>query len=405
MTRWAFLCCFVVTIPWGHLRAGPTDDRPKPNLFEVSLADGTTTNGGLMEVGDKWSIRLDGAALQPIRGDELISLSRARARLPAFPRGEQVILANGDRLAGTVVRLAGEHLVFFPQITPEHELSIPLSAIAIIWMAPAGDVDGPRQLTPHSRSKDFVYLRNGDVLEGIVSDLDRSTRLRVEVAKKDVAVEFDNVAAIAFNSELLKTLRPRDPYARLVLADGSRLSLVSARSNGVTLQGATLFGATVTLPVQEITALKLFQSRAIYLSDLKPSGYESRPYLNARWPFVADGAIGGGDLRLSGSTYDKGLSMHSASRLTYSLGGGFRRFEALVGLDDGNPSVASVCLAVRLDGKAQDLGPCQKLTSKISSQWIRLNTSGAKELTLEADFGHYFDVQGRVNWVDARLIK
>src|SRR5262249_47929596 len=122
--------------------------------------------------------------------------------------------------------------------------------------------------------------------------------------------------------------------------------------DGQTLTGKTLFGAAVSIPAKDLVALYVFQGRAVYLSDLKPRRYEHTPYLDVAWPYVADGSVAGRMLRVGGSVYDKGLGLHSASRLTYDLAGGYRRFEALVGLDDRSGRGGSARVQVLLDGKA-----------------------------------------------------
>ncbi len=96
--------------------------------------------------------------------------------------------------------------------------------------------------------------------------------------------------------------------------------------------------------------------------------------------------------------------MHSASRLTYKLGGTYRYFETLVGLDDdsGAGGIASIQLFV--DGKPRLPAELQ-ITSEADPRFIREDVRNAKELTLVVGFGRYADVRSRVNWADARLIK
>src|SRR5262249_35355962 len=180
-----------------------------------------------------------------------------------------------------------------------------------------------------------------------------------------VRIEFRKVAALALSTELIRTGRPRGAYGRLVLANGGRLSLASAGGDAERVRGKTLFGADVEIPVERVVALDVQQGRAVYLSDLKPRDYEFTPYLGSvRWPYVRDGSVQGSDLQLGGSTYDKGLGLHSASRLTYDLAGGYRRFEAVVGIDDRAGRRGSVRVRVLVDGKPQDPGGARELTSR-----------------------------------------
>src|SRR5262249_38993019 len=157
-------------------------------------------------------------------------------------------------------------------------------------------------------------------------------------------------------------------YARLVLTNGARLSLSAATLERHTLHGTTLFGARVEIPLDQLLALDILQGKAVYLSDLKPKAYRHTPFLNVSWPYVVDGSVAGRDMRLAGSTYDRGLGMHSQSEITYALPGAYRRFEALVGLDEETGRQGSVRVKVLVDGKPRDFGWDKELTARDGPQ-------------------------------------
>src|SRR5262249_43111537 len=164
----------------------------------------------------------------------------------------------------------------------------------------------------------------------------------------------------------------------------------------------TVFGARLRVSLREVAALDLYQGRAVYLSDLKPSKYAYRPYLDATWPHTLDGNVAEHDLRLGGSTYDKGVGLHSHSRLSYRLSGAYRRFEALVGLDERDGRAGRVRIRVLADGEAL---VDRERTLRDGPLPISISVEGVRELTLEVDFGRDADVQDVVDWVDARLVK
>jgi hypothetical protein len=388
----------------------PAADKSEPSPFVLTLADGTTATGPLVDVSAGWSVRLGGTTPRQVDGADVIALRRAQPARPPWPQGEQVVFANGDRLPAKVVKLAGERLRIRARFGAEVELVVPLSALSVIWITAPDHEDHPdrllRRVAAGRRQKDTVLLRNGDLLEGLLTGLDGETGLRIDVNKKAVTVALDKVAAIALNTELVRSLRPRGVYARLVLANGCRLSLASARTADGALVGKTLFGIEARVPLEQVIALDLCQGRTVYLSDLKPARYEFTSYTGGlRFPIVADGSVGGHDLRLGGQTYEKGLGMHSASRLTYDLKGGYRRFEAVVGLDDQEGLDGSVRVQVLVDGKPRDLGWDHELTHRNGPKAIRVNVEGAGELTLVVDFGRHADIGDHVDWADARLIK
>jgi hypothetical protein len=152
-------------------------------------------------------------------------------------------------------------------------------------------------------------------------------------------------------------------------------------------------------------ALDVYQGKAVYLSDLGVSKYEFRPYLDTAWPLALDANVAGHDLRLGGSSYDKGLGLHSHARATYRLAGGYRRFEALVGLDDRDGAGGRVRVRVLADSKPLELGAGEELAGRGRPLAVSVPVAGVRELTLEVEFGQDGDVQDVVNWADARLVR
>jgi hypothetical protein len=391
--------------------------QPAPPQFEANTASGARLVGAVEALAPDWSVRLRArskAAL--VKGADLVSLRRKGSPLPAFPASSQVVLANGDRVplhARPELRLADERLHFRPRspLGPAGlELKPPLQAVALVWLAPPPDAEVPaltlRRLLTGRRPHDLVLLRDGDEVRGALQALGPDG-CRVLAGRRRVDLPLARVAVIALKSTGRKVDRPAGPHGHLVLTDGCRLALASAHVEGEreALAGKTLFGAAVEVPLARVAALDVRQGAAVYLSDLEPKEHAHQPYLSLSWPLVRDGAVDGGDLRLGGATYDKGLGMHSASRVTYALGGAYRRFEADVGLDERAGKRGRVRVEVLVDGKARDLGGRGELTAADGALRVRLDVHGAQTLTLVVHFGRFGDVQGRVNWCDARLIR
>lgn len=384
---------------------------PKPPVFLLHKADGTRSAGTLTEIGDGWSVALTDKELARVRvgGDNVVSLRRSSPP-PPFPAGPQLLFANGDRLAGKLHTIAREVVAFTPE-AGSAEISAKLSDLAVVWLAaPNGEADPAllrRRLLGEKRKQDTVALRNGDVIEGTLGDLDKDG-LHVEVDGKDTLVERSKVAYVALSTELASNHRPRGPYARLTLADGSRLALTSAKADETTVTGRTLFGANLRLPVAQVAGLDVLQGRAVALSELKPKAFRHTPWSEGlTWPCATDTSVGGHDLRLGGGTYDRGLGMHCKSEVTFALGGAYQRFEALVGLDDHEGREGVVRVRVLVDGKPADLGWDRDLTVRDGAKALSVRVAGAEEITLvvERGRGGWWDQQGHVNWVDARLVK
>jgi hypothetical protein len=194
----------------------------------------------------------------------------------------------------------------------------------------------------------------------------------------------------------------------VVLADASRLAHTNDTVADDLLTGEALFGQKVELPLSAVMALDVMQGKAAYLSDLKPKKVEQTAFLGVEWPWAADRSVHGTALRVftphGESTADKGLGTHPRTVLTYDLGGKFRRFEALVGLEPECGARANVTIQILVDGKKQDIPALASLTAG-NAVSLRVDVRNAKELVLVTDFGVAGDVGADVNWADARLIE
>ncbi len=279
-------------------------EESSPPVFNLHAATGIVAQGSLEQVREDWSISLRGSKAIQVSGSEVIALRPTKRVLPPSPRQAHVLLTNGDRLPGTPLQLSGERVRFSARLGAEQELNLPLSAITLFWFgAPDGAENGqllPHRMAAERRQHDIILLTNGDMVEGTLTAVDSEMIQIDNAAGKEIKIVRGKVTALALSTELARSLRPKGPYGRLVLANGGRLSLLSGRADGQMLVGKTVFGATIQIPVNQIVALDVRQGRADYLSDLKPLRYEHTPYLGVRWPYALDTSVAGNELRVGG---------------------------------------------------------------------------------------------------------
>jgi hypothetical protein len=386
----------------------------------LHTATGAIEPAPLERIGEDGSISLGGMNPRQVALSDAISLRRTALRLPGPPQTEQILSVNGDRLAGRVVQAGQDRLRLAAELDEKakstQEITVPLASLSVIWLIAPEESTAAAEAFRRTaelealtrgrrRRQDLVIMANGDTIEGTLTAIDGKSVQIAASRDRNTTLERGRVAVIALSGELARPTRPRGVYASLRLANGSRLIINSARSDGQVLNAKSLLGATIQLSVDQIAALDWHQGRAIYLSDLKPVRYEHIPYLDVSWPFRNDASVAGNALCLAGSTYDKGIGMHSESRLTYDVSAGYRWFEALVGLDDQTGKEGSVSIQVLVDGRPQDVAENEELTANNTPRSVRVAVTGAKELTLVVKFGRHGDVQDHVDWADARLIK
>lgn len=386
-----------------------------PPLFAASSAAGGRPAAAVVTVSKAFAVTFAPGTVDVPAG-ELVGLRRAGVALPAWPAGPGVILANGDRVAGIVTGGDARVLRFTPGFvakTGADGWAVPVSVLAAVW-ATAVPADAPADVAKYSWAggkTDAVLARSGDVTRGTVEAFTASPAgVRVKpAAGPAVAVPLAAVAAVAFDPALSLARKPKGAFARVVLANGSRISLTAVEIAADVLTGNTAWGGAVRVPLADLVALDVIQGKAVYLSDLTPAEATVDGFNGVAWPWAADRTVRGGPLRLTGpagtDTFDKGVGTHSRTRLTYALDGKYQTFEAVVGLDPTTGRRGAVDAAVLVDGTAVPLPKLLGLTLASGPQAVRVPVAGAKRLTLVVDFGAGGDVQDVVNWAAARVVE
>ncbi|MCE9564648.1 MAG: NPCBM/NEW2 domain-containing protein [Planctomycetes bacterium] len=389
---------------------------PSDASFVIVSANDEPITGKLLQLSTDFT-----ATVVSRNGDvtikDVISLRRVSQAIPPFPTGPQLLTANGDRIVGKIVGGERESFRFAPSaiVAKANPWLVPLSTTTAVWLVDT-PADTPADLsrytwTDGNKNRDVVRFRNGDTTRGViglVSDAEQPAfRFRPETGDaRDIPAT--DVAAIVFNPLLAKARKPKGPFSRVVLTNGSRLTLVNVAISGNTIKAETTFGQKVELPLDSLVALDVIQGKAAYLSDIKPSKAEHAGFLGVAWPWTADRTVRGLPLQLTGdggnSTFDKGLGTHPRTVLTYDLGGKYRRFEALVGLDPESGDRGMAVVRIRIDGKEQTIPGLATLASG-KPVAVRLDVSKAKELIIEVDYGPVGGVRADVNWANARLVE
>jgi hypothetical protein len=187
--------------------------------------------------------------------------------------------------------------------------------------------------------------------------------------------------------------------------DGSRLRVHDLKLGTLDrLECRTLSGVALELPLLAVDSVRFLEGCATYLSDIEPVQYRFEPFFDLQWPLRRDRSVQGGLLRLRGTTYPKGLGVHSRSEVSYRIDGQHRRFQATIGIDDDTQGKGSAVFEVLLDGKS--VYKSDHLTGASPPVVLdKIVVTGAKTITLRVDFGELADIQDHADWCDAMLVK
>jgi len=254
-----------------------------------------------------------------------------------------------------------------------------------------------------SRFTEQLLLVNGDELAGKLVRLS-ATAVEFETDAGSIVPEFDKVAAVSLD---------RSPRAA---AGGEGLRIVTGFRDGSLLVAESLAlddrqvhielasALELAADAEKVVALQSLGGRAEYLSDLQAESYRHVPFLNLAWPYRGDACVGGSRLRAGDRMFLKGIGMHSASRLTYRIGGTpYRRFAAELAVDDRTEGRGSVVFRVFVDDREAYKSPVVR--GQMPLVPISVDVTGGKRLSLVVDFAERGDELDHADWLDARLIK
>jgi len=159
-----------------------------------------------------------------------------------------------------------------------------------------------------------------------------------------------------------------------------------------------------------VVRLEVVGGRLTALETLRPAAYEQWSLDILKWEIVPGKNVLGGPLRLrekagaEARMFDAGIGVHGPCRIVYRLDGRFDRFLALAGVDESAGTLADANVVVKVDGK--EAFRADHLKWKAAAREVSVNVAGAKELELAVEAtGEHFDVQNRVDWAEARLLR
>jgi len=319
-------------------------------------------------------------------------------------RGPVLVTARGGLLVADVLRADPAEVVALADLFGK--LTLPVGRLAgVVFGLPADRGRRDRlflRVAGATGSTDRVLLDNGDEISGTIERLaDGALRLRTDVGQVELAI--DRIAAVIFNPDLRRLPGPEGLRAWVGLADGSRLVAPKLVLDDKSAVLAALGVEDLKTLPEDVVFIQPLGGQVVYLSDLEAAGYRYLPYLSLSWPYQRDRTVTGTRLRAAGQLHLKGLGLHSASRLSYDLAGGYRQLQAELAVDDSAGAGGSVQFRVYVDRELKYTS--ETLRGGAAPVPLRLDLPGAKRLDLIVDFADKAHVLDHADWLDARLVR
>jgi len=335
---------------------------------------------------------------QELKIEDVVRIEFDGAAAPAGQAPAQVMLSNGDRVAGEVLGSGDWELKLRSPLLGE--LSLPMRQVSAIVLGREAPAPLVEQLAKNDTDHDWVLLRNGERLPGVVKALGRG-ELTFSGVIGEATIPFERVVAVSL-ARAQPVERGAGVLAVVELSDGSRISgrLVEGDEERMTL--AAVGKDLLTFRFRgAVKAVEFRGGRRVYLSDLEPERVEQAAYLGRVWAYRRDRAVGGGPLSLRGKVYRKGLGVHARARLAYRLRARYTRFQAEIGIDDAAGGRGDAAFRVLADGRT--VFERASVGGDEPAVPIDLDVRGVRELELVVGFGAGLDVADHADWAAARV--
>ncbi len=316
-----------------------------------------------------------------------------------------VALSDGSLLSGSQVTLSGKQLKLTSSVLGE--VVVPQADVTSLRFADRfTSVDEQwNKLVERERKSDLLVVRKEetlDFLDGVIVEVtDKSVKFLLD--GEEVSTKRDKVFG------LLLAQRPstaKAPTVRIELANGDVLmasSLAGSDGKLIATRGPKS-ESSLTLPLGQLKAIDLSQGKLRYLSQLEPREVKYTPGLIDLEPFRRDTNMDGGSLRLGNRVFVRGLCVRSKTLLRYRLGGEYRRFQALAGIDHLVASNGNGDCRLVISGDGKVLFETD-VRAKDPPRPIDLNVSEVVNLEVLVDFGGNLDLSDHLDLADAKLVK
>ncbi|OHB74939.1 MAG: hypothetical protein A2W31_13915 [Planctomycetes bacterium RBG_16_64_10] len=379
---------------------------------ELDTLDGCTTRGALAEWTSE-SILIDtetGRRVIPLR--ELLAVRlHGPPSAGAEPAGIRLELIDGSLLRAR--RYAVHAGVASVTVADGTVIEIPTGSVAAAHLnEPTDAIEAQwQEIRKSALTGDVLVVGKGqhvDYLEGVLGDITDDV-IHFQIDGQEVPVRRSKVQGFLYYRRTDPALA--EPICRMVGRDGTELNVRSVSLADGQFHVVGLTDLEWAPPVGLIERFDFSPGKVLYLSDLAPESAQWTPYFDlplsdrVRAHYGAprrNVAFEGGELRLGGQRYAKGLALRSRSEVRYQLPDRFRILSAVAGIDDRMAGRGHVRLVIQGDGRTLFDQP---VAGQDPPRALKVDIQGVRQLTVLVDYGADLDLADQLDLCDARISK
>lgn len=315
----------------------------------------------------------------------------------------EVVLNDGSRLSGAQITVKAGVLEL--QSTELGPISARKTLVKSMRLAPVDPKvdDAWQKLIGRESKKDLIIVRKEDKLDflpGVAGDIDAEI-VKFLVDGEEVPVKRERVYGLVFQP----AAAIGKAQSNIDLLGDTRLVAKSIISKEDKCDVVLVSGVTLKVPLSQFRAIDFSFGKIQQLSRLKPSDVQYVPQFDIVWEYLNDAGPLRTPISLGGQIYPKGLSIHSKTKLSFRVNGDYRRFQAIMGIDDLSDDTGLLGdVQVKITGDDKVLLEAD-VKGPDAPRKVDLDITGVRELQILVDFGGDLDIADWLSLGDAKVIK
>ena len=367
-------------------------------IFIVRDRIGTFKEGSIQRILSASSLEMLSAEGKSFTIANPVYLTRKNTVSPRFPQTRALWLLNDDCIKFEDLLMKDDSFEFeSSDFVSGGKTLVPLLDTKMIWLKnPLGILDPVsyrNKMLDEIRAKDFVVLNNAERVEGVLESLGaKNAVLDSGTAKSEY--KSDSIALIGLSSDDNSKKEKAIEAVSLVLVSGTRITLAEFNLSMGILEGKTMQGAKVRIPITKIQQAVFLGKSVVRIQELKNINLRQVPFFET--PMEAKGikATKNSDFLISGSSYSNGFSTMGSTSITFLLDGKYQKLCGFFGFDDIDGRRGRGDIKLLADGKV--IASWADRTWKDGLGYLDLPLAGTKELSLviEASVG------SKINWCE-----
>jgi hypothetical protein len=383
---------------------GAAEPAPAGLQFELTTLSGRRQAGVLTELSSETASLTAAGKSAKFPLTEVLDIRASGPKgvtAAADARRPELALCDGSHLffSGLRVSVSGAQV----ETANLGKFALPLNSLASIRFTTIDPqiADAWRELAARELTRDMLVIRKGNVLDhldGTVGAID-DVGIHFVIDGEDVALKREKIFGVVYarrNAEVGK------PVCEVTSAAGDFVKVQNAQWSEGQLKVGILGGAQIAIPGEQILTLDFSLGKVRYLSQLEPREVKYTPFFDQVWTYYRDRPRDGGMLRLGNKEYARGLWIHSRTLLKYRLDADYRRFQAVMGIDQAVAPLGNVHVVISGDDKVLHQSDVRGTDPPLN---LDLDIAGVRELEILVDFGGDLDIADHLDLADAKVIK